>query len=143
MTMRAQMMGLVLVSLSWVGCAEESASRPPPRTAAEEPQTSQEMSVSAERSDAIERLFARKAAELQSCWTDEYEKNHDRKLEGDVTVQLHISPAGKPEEVKVLQSSIKNSSIENCVVHAVASWSFPDGQTTVPYMRTVHLGAQF
>ncbi len=140
--MRAQI-GAVVVLLA-CGCAEESASRPAPRTAVEEsPSTPQEMTVSAERADAIERLFARKAAELQSCWSDEYEKNHDRKLEGDVTVQLHISPAGKAEEVKVLQSSIKNPSIENCVVQAVASWSFPDGQTSVPYMRTVHLGAQF
>ena len=141
--MKAQTTRCWVLVLLAAGCAEETASRPAPRTAAEEPQSSQEMTVSAERSDAIERLFARKAGELQSCWADEYERNHDRKLEGDVTVQLHISPAGKPEEVKVLQSSIKNSSIENCVVHAVASWSFPDGQTTVPYMRTVHLGAQF
>jgi TonB family protein len=142
--MRAQGIG-VLVLFAWVGCAEENASRPPPRSAvnAEEPQTNAELSMTAERADAIERLFARKAAELQSCWADEYERNHDRKLEGDVTVQLHISPAGKPEEVKVLQSSLKNNQIETCVIHAVSSWTFPDGQTSVPYMRTVHLGAQF
>ncbi|HZS41064.1 MAG TPA: TonB family protein [Polyangia bacterium] len=141
--MRAQVG--VLVMLSWVGCAEENASRPAPRNAVNEeaPQTNQEMTVSAERSDAIERLFARKAQELQSCWQDEYDKNHDRKLEGDVTVQLHISPAGKPGDVKILQSSIKNNGIETCVVQTVSGWSFPDGQTTVPYMRTVHLGAQF
>ena len=93
--MRAQMG--VLVLFAWAGCAEESGSRPAPRNAVNaegETQAQQEMTLSAERSDAIERLFARKTAELQSCWADEYERNHDRKLEGDVTVQLHISPAG-------------------------------------------------
>jgi hypothetical protein len=139
--MRAQIG--VLVLLSWAGCAEETSSRPPPRTAVEEAPAPQAETLSAERADAIERLFARKAAELQSCWADEYERNHDRKLEGDVTVQLNISAAGKPGDVKILQSSLKNSGIETCIVHDVSSWTFPDGQTTTTYMRTVHLGAQF
>lgn len=140
--MRAQI-GMVMVMLSWAGCAE-NASSPPPRNASNaEESTPQAATLSADRADAIERLFARKTAELQSCWADEYDRNHDRKLEGDVTVQLNISAAGKADEVKVLQSSIKNNSIESCVVRAVGGWTFPDGQTSVPYVRTVHLGAQF
>jgi len=99
--------------------------------------------VNAERHDAIERMFARKAGELQSCWTDEYEKTHNRKLEGDVTLQLHVNPQGQANDIKILSTTIKNPTVEQCVVTAVSGWSFPEGQATVPYMRTVHLGAQF
>src|SRR5262249_13849480 len=140
-TMRIQ--GVVLALLV-AGCAEQSSSGPKPMTAAEEtPTTSQEMTVSEERRDAIERLFARKAGGRPSCWTDEYEKTHNRKLEGDLTIGLNVTPSGAPQEVKILHTSLNNRDVESCVVHAVSSWNFPEGQANVPYMRTVHLGAQF
>jgi hypothetical protein len=126
-------------------CAEKNAEGPGAHTMAEEPppRTSEEMTVSSERHDAIERTFARKAGELQSCWSDAYDKTHDRKLEGDVTLGMNITPSGVPADVRVLTTTIKSPAIESCVVRAVSGWQFPDGQAKVPYMRTVHLGAQF
>jgi TonB family protein len=134
---------VVTALLAAAGCAEQKAEGTHPVAADEAATTVQEATVSEERRDAIERLFARKAAELQSCWSDEYERNHNRKLEGDVTVGLQITPSGQPQDVKILHTSLNNRDIETCVVHAVSSWNFPDGQASVPYMRTVHLGAQF
>ena len=138
------MMRVALV-VCMAGCAAEKAEGPPPNVMAEPPpqQSAEQITVSAERHDAIERTFARKAQELQSCWTDEYEKTHNRKLEGDVTLQIRVSPQGSATDVKVLNTTIKSANIEQCVVTAVSGWSFPEGQATVPYMRTVHLGAQF
>ena len=96
-----------------------------------------------ERQDAIERTFQRKAGGCRTAGPTEYEKNHDRKLEGDVTVGFDITPAGAPANVRILKSSLNNRELESCVTKAVAGWSFPEGSATVPYMRTVHLGAQF
>jgi len=45
--------------------------------------------------------------------------------------------------VRILKSSLNNSDIESCVTKTVKDWSFPEGTATVPYNRTVHLGAQF
>ena len=133
--------------LSWIGCAgtpdeTKNTHRPDPgmgeQTAAPAPD-----SVSPDRQDAIEHVFARKVGELQDCWAQEYEKNHNRKLEGDVTIGMDISPSGAPGNVRLLKSTIGNANIEGCVTKQVATWSFADGPTTVPYMRTVHLGAQY
>jgi TonB family protein len=135
--------GAVLVMLV-VGCAE---STPTPRhegSAASESQSQPDpASVTPERQDAIERLFSRKASDLQACWSDEYEKSHNRKLEGDVTLQLVVDPTGKPGDIKILKSTLGNQPIENCVVTAVGSWAFPEGRASMPVTRTVHLGAQF
>ena len=135
----------VAVVMCFAACAEQKSEGPSSRTGAEEPvaRTSEEMSVSSERHDQIERTFARKAGELQSCWADEYDKSHDRKLEGDVTLGLTVTPSGAPADVKILATTIKSPAIESCIVRAVSGWQFPDGQAKVPYMRTVHLGAQF
>jgi hypothetical protein len=141
---------LALSSLSLTtGCAESSSEQRRTVTTPSESSSSESSSaasaeaISPDRQDAIERLFARKATELQDCWAREYEKSHNRKLEGDITVGMDITPSGSPSHVRVLKSTINNSDIEGCVQQQVAAWSFPEGQNTVPYMRTVHLGAQF
>jgi TonB family protein len=136
----------MLALSSWLGCAEQSgetrtaSTTPPPDPGPSAPSPD---AISPDRQDAIERLFARKAGELQGCWTAEYEKSHNRKLEGDITVGMDITPSGSPSNVRVLKSTINTPAIDSCVQQQVASWSFPEGQATVPYMRTVHLGAQF
>jgi len=96
-----------------------------------------------ERQDAIERTFQRKTAGLQDCWSKEYEKTKDRKFEDDITLGFEIEPSGQATNVKILKSSAHNSDVENCVTQEVSGWTFPEGNAKVPYMRTIHLGAQF
>lgn len=106
-------------------------------------QTSAGGGVTPEQNDAIDAVFRRKAPELQQCWSDEYDKTHDRKVEGDITLGMTITPTGAPSDVKILKTSMNNADIQACVTKTVANWSFPEVSTPVPYMRTVHIGAQF
>jgi TonB family protein len=136
-----------VVMMVWVaGCAE---SPPAQRTTTAASSSSENQSavdpsaVTPERQDAIDRLFARKANDLQACWSEEYEKTHNRKLEGDVTLQLNVDPQGRPGDVKILKTTLGNQSIESCIIKAVSGWQFPEGNATIPFNRTVHLGAQF
>jgi outer membrane biosynthesis protein TonB len=131
-------------SLLLVACATtETAQQKPVSGAAQEEGSTGAGTVTAEQNDAIEAIFKRKAPQLQSCWQEEYDKTHDRKKEGDLLVALTVATSGKPEEVKVLKSSLESPGIESCVVKEVASWAFPAGSAPTPYRRTVHLGAQF
>ena len=136
-----------LALASAAGCAGQSNEQTQQSTtpAQQTQQTSavDPAAISPERQDAIERLFQRKVGELQDCWTQEYQKTHDRKLEGDLTLQLMVAANGQPSDVKVLKSTMNNADVERCVAQQVAGWSFPEGNTTIPYTRTVHLGAQF
>jgi hypothetical protein len=130
-------------ALAVAGCATQGSSERQSETTPSSAPSESADAVSPDRQDAIERLFARKATELQDCWTKEYEKTHNRKIEGDISIGLEIKPSGDPSNVRVLRSTINNSDIESCVTQQIGGWSFPEGQATVPYMRTVHLGAQF
>ncbi len=135
---------LAAAAILAIGCAEQAQQTAPTSSAVESEQTQTSgPTVSEERRDAIERVFARKTSELQSCWADEYEKTHDRKFETDLTLGFTVTPSGQPQDVKILSASQRNSSLEACVVKAVTGWGFPEGQAPVPYVRTVHLGAQF
>jgi TonB family protein len=147
-------MRMTWVAMVWVlvagGCAEDKAQTRETSTTASEEATAAAQTAAAtaaadspERHDAVERLFARKATDLQTCWSEEYEKTKNRKLEGDVTVQLNVAPSGQANDVRIVKSSLANPSVEKCVVKAVNGWSFPEGKGTMPVLRTVHLGAQF
>ena len=143
-----KMLGVVVVMAMCGACAEQSGSTQQGSTMAGSNDSQGGSAVdpnalTPERQDAIERTFQRKTAGLQDCWAKEYEKTKDRKFEDDITLGFEIEPTGSPTNVKVLKSSAHNSDVENCVTQEVASWSFPEGNAKVPYMRTVHLGAEF
>jgi hypothetical protein len=103
----------------------------------------QAVMVTPEQNEAIDSLFRRKAQELQRCWNEEYDKLHDRRLEGDLTVGLTVKKSGRPDDVQILNSTMHSPSIEGCVVKEVASWAFPEISADLPYRRIVHLGAAF
>ncbi len=127
-----------------LGCAENEKKQPTTvegQGAAMESATG--AGVTPEQNDAIDALFRRKAQELQTCWQDEYERSHNRQLQGDITIGLTVTPSGKPTGVRVLKSSMGNADVEQCVVKSVTGWAFPETSADCPYMRTVHLGAQF
>jgi TonB family protein len=129
-----------------VGCAETApATRQSSSASAGETSSSDDNAAAhdPDRHHAIERTFARKTGDLQNCWAEEYDRTKDRKLQGEVTVQLMVTPSGKPSDVKILKTSLNNPAIESCVVKTVTGWSFPEGNNTMPYHRAVHLGAQF
>ncbi len=138
--------GVVVVMVFCGACAEQSGST---QQASTTPQSeSQGSAVDAnamtpERQDAIERTFQRKTASLMDCWNKEYEKNKDRKFEDNLTVGFDIEASGSLSNVRVLKSSANNHDIDSCVTQEISGWSFPEGNAKVPYMRTVHLGAEF
>src|SRR5437588_2059084 len=118
--------GVVCVLALVGGCATQSGSQQQSSTTPEsgeggggEPSGA---GVTPEQNDAIDALFRRKAPELQSCWSAEYEKTHDRKVEGDITLGMNIQPNGTPANVRVLKSTMNNASIQDCVQQTVTGW---------------------
>jgi TonB family protein len=143
MTRTAPRLSLCAAVTLLLGCAGEKAESRRETTTAAASEAPTGAGVTPEQNDAIDALFRRKTPELQSCWTAEYEKTHNRKLEGDVTLGLTVTPSGKPDGVRVLKSSLGNSDVEKCVATTVAGWAFPEVSANCPYLRTVHLGAEF
>src|SRR5687768_569205 len=71
--------------------------------------------VTAEQNDAIDAVFKRKAPQLQTCWQEEYERTQNRKLEGEITLQMVVTKSGKPTGVKVTKSTMNAPAVESCV----------------------------
>jgi TonB family protein len=132
---------LWVVALVAVGCADKAETRRDP----ERPTTQNDNgpTVTSEQNDAIDSLFRRKAPQLQTCWQQEYERTQNRKLEGDIALQMMITKSGKPTAIKIIKSTVGVPAVDQCVISEITGWVFPEGPGDAPYRRTVHLGAAF
>ena len=130
----------VVLAAVLCGCAAEKQEA---RPVADPVLASDGPTVTAEQNDAIDSLFRRKAPQLQRCWQEEYARTQNRKVEGDITLQMLVTKRGQATQLKTVNSTIGVPAIVDCVVKEVASWVFPEGPGDAPYRRTVHLGAAF
>jgi TonB family protein len=81
--------------------------------------------------DQISAVIARNQGQVRYCY--EQGLQQDANLSGRVTVEFSIGGNGLVQEAKVSQSTIKNATVEECIVQKLKSWKFPlpDGGVTV------------
>lgn len=91
-----------------------------------------EQSENAEdRAESVRRVCQRKASsDLPLCWSAEVDRSKNRKLEARIGIMLSVSPQGKADKVDVISPQPELSHLEQCVVDAARSWSYPDGTAT-------------
>ena len=110
-----------------VGCAgsQKEVREDNPTPVAEAPaRQSPDEGIPPDKLDEVQSIFRRKTTTVQSCYTDEMERNGNKKIEGDVALSMTLAPSGKAENVKVERSTLKSPAIEECVVTQVRSWDF-------------------
>ncbi len=76
--------------------------------------------------DIIRRIVRAHINEVRHCYNQGLVR--DPNLKGRVAVQFTIGPTGKVPVAVVAQSSLKDSSVANCVAKAVKRWTFPKPQ---------------
>lgn len=74
--------------------------------------------------EGIRRVVRANQREIQAC----YEKalNQDPGLSGKVVLEWEIGDRGRVGKVRVLNSSLGNRSVENCMMSALKRWTFPE-----------------
>ncbi|PRP91770.1 FHA domain protein [Enhygromyxa salina] len=73
--------------------------------------------------DIIRRIVRAHINEVRSCYNSGLTKNPN--LEGRVAVNFVITGTGKVGSSVVQESTIKDSSVSNCIAKAVKRWKFP------------------
>ncbi len=75
----------------------------------------------------IQDYIRRKMGAIKACYQKGLQANPE--LEGSITVKFLIQPTGSIGAAKVENSSIGNSSVEECVLTNVKAWRFPQAST--------------
>ncbi|RAL22928.1 hypothetical protein DL240_08530 [Lujinxingia litoralis] len=78
---------------------------------------------SSDRREVIQRVVRQHRREMQHCY--EHELRHQPDLAGSVTVRWTIAPSGAATQVSIVETSLNNSELEQCMVQNIRRWVFP------------------
>ncbi len=71
----------------------------------------------------VERLVSLNAGQLRDCYEKALVKNSN--LSGKLVVNLVIKEDGKPSDISIQNSTIRDPMMEQCIISRVSSWTFP------------------
>lgn len=74
--------------------------------------------------DVIAKVIRDHMAEIKYCY--EMELNKNPSLAGKVAVAFTIDPTGAVSEASVSETTLNNSSAENCMLRRIRRWRFPE-----------------
>jgi TonB family protein len=74
--------------------------------------------------DVIAKVIRRHQNEIKYCYESELNKNPS--LAGKVAVAFTIDPTGAVAEANVTESTLNNSTAENCMLSRIRRWKFPE-----------------
>ncbi len=87
--------------------------------------------------DAIQRALDSKRRAAARCLADAVNDGKVSKdARGHVALAFKITPAGKAQDIKIVQSSIKSPDVEQCVVAEVQQIVFKNPPTTLDWAYT-------
>ena len=74
--------------------------------------------------DIIQRVIREHRREIRACYEAELQRTPE--LEGRVLINFVIAPDGQVAGSRSVESSLNNSTVEDCVVRRIRSWRFPE-----------------
>jgi TonB family protein len=74
--------------------------------------------------DVIAKVIRRHQHEIKYCYETELNKNPS--LAGKVAVAFTIDPAGAVADASVTETTLNNSTAENCMLSRIRRWKFPE-----------------
>ncbi|HUQ05672.1 MAG TPA: AgmX/PglI C-terminal domain-containing protein [Kofleriaceae bacterium] len=87
--------------------------------------------------DAIQRALDNKRRAAARCLADAVNQGKvSKNAHGHVALSFKITPAGKAEDITVVQSSIKSPEVEQCVIGEVQQIAFENVPTTLDWAYT-------
>lgn len=119
--------GMALLLCACGGDKKKSSTSPDPGYVygQEEEHEEGEELIPEEKFEQIKNTFERKASTVARCFPEAVKTGE---LDSDDRVKLNvgliIQPNGAPSQLKVIGSSKRSKSLENCVIEAVERWEF-------------------
>jgi TonB family protein len=74
--------------------------------------------------DVIAKIIRQHQNEIKYCYESELNKNPS--LAGKVAVAFTIDPAGAVSDASVTETTLNNSTAENCMLSRIRRWKFPE-----------------
>jgi TonB family protein len=87
--------------------------------------------------DAIDSTLKSHRAEFRDCYERQVNASSENSgLRGNIILAFVIQPSGKPSQVTVKQTTLKNYMVENCVMSVLSQVQFPPPKGGLPVTVT-------
>jgi hypothetical protein len=73
--------------------------------------------------DVIDAIINQNKASVEYCYQSQLKLNPD--MRGEIMLSFDILPTGKVGGVKIQNTSLNNSKVEQCIIRSIRRWSFP------------------
>jgi TonB family protein len=84
--------------------------------------------------EVIDAIINQNKASVEYCYQSQLKL--DPNLRGEIMLSFDILPTGKVGGVKIMNSTMNNSKVEQCIIRSLRRWSFPP-QKTSPGIVTI------
>ncbi|MBO4349964.1 MAG: AgmX/PglI C-terminal domain-containing protein [Proteobacteria bacterium] len=71
----------------------------------------------------IHAAVAEHTEDLSNCYANELENT--KGLKGTITVSWNVMGDGRVSDAKVIDTTMKNKNVEDCIVDSISKWRFP------------------
>jgi hypothetical protein len=109
------------------GCAStgEQAGEERVRIVREQEQKAEEGGIPPDKQAEIQLLLQQRDPSTLKCYSDVLNDKHDRAFKGSVAVMLTLEPSGKASDVKIVNSTLNNDEVHNCLISKIKDFEFP------------------
>jgi hypothetical protein len=74
----------------------------------------------------VEDVVQAHKPELRTCYDAETRRDPQlRTRTGRIVVDMKVAPAGTVLDSRISKTTLKNPTVEDCVLHQISSWQFP------------------
>jgi len=133
--MKLTRQGLVLVGalamsapavLTNFGCASSGeTSEERVRIVRPQEQAAEQGGIPPDKQAEIQLVLQQRDPSTLKCYSDVLNDKHDRAFKGSVAVLLTLEPSGKASDVKIVNSTLNNEEVQNCLIEKIKDFEFP------------------
>ena len=119
-------LGLSLALGLFSGCAEDSASGGRHVRVVKDKETSAPTGgIAPDKQAEVQLLLEQRNPSTLKCYSDVLNEKHDRAFKGSVAVLLTLEASGKASDVKIVNSTLNNDEVQNCLIEKIKEFEFP------------------
>jgi hypothetical protein len=118
--------GVVIFGTACIGCA----TTPPPgeeRVTVVRPdeRPAETGGIPPDKEADIQLLLQQRNPSTLKCYSDVLTEKHDRAFKGHVAVLLTLEPSGHASDVTIVNSSLNNKEVHDCLIAKLKEFEFP------------------
>ena len=88
-------------------------------------QTAETGGIAPDKQAEIQLLLQQRSPSTLKCYNDVLAEKHDRAFKGHVAVLIALEPSGKASDVTIVNSSLNNKEVHDCLIAKIKDFEFP------------------